>query len=184
MQKIFIDPGHGGEDNGAAYGGRLDYVEEADLNLIIAFLLRAELKALGHYVAMSREEDVFVSLRDRAVDANGWHADAFVSIHCDAWYKETTSGISTHIHPHCSNGTRVLARHIHDALMRSFPAHSNRGIKENNFQVLRDSRMPAVLVECEFVTNEKTRRFLKAPANQLALAKAIAAGINAYAERT
>jgi N-acetylmuramoyl-L-alanine amidase len=34
MQKIFIDPGHGGEDNGAAYGGRLDYVEEADLNLI------------------------------------------------------------------------------------------------------------------------------------------------------
>lgn len=181
--KVFIDPGHGGDDNGAAYGDRLDYVEEDDLNLIIGFLLRSELKLAGHAVTMSREVDTFISLHDRAVDANAWHADYFVSIHCDAWHKDTTSGISTHIHPDCSNATRSFAKAVHDSLVRTFTGHANRGVKESNFQVLRDTRMPAVLIECEFVTNPETRRFLREPANQLALARAIARGIINHAER-
>jgi len=183
LLKVFLDPGHGGDDNGAAFGERLDYLEEDDTNLIIAFLLRAELKAAGHAVALSREEDVFISLHDRATDANAWHADVFVSIHCDAWHELTTKGISTHIHPFCSKGARALAKCLQDALLKDFPGHANRGVNENNCQVLRDSRMPAVLVECEFVSNPDTRKFLKEPANQLKLARAIAQGIQSYAQR-
>ncbi len=183
LLKVFLDPGHGGDDNGAAFGEKYDYIEEDDTNLIIAFLLRSELKACGNAVAVSREEDVFVSLHDRAVDANAWHADVFVSIHCDAWHEQTTRGISTHIHPYCSKDTRALAKCIQDALLIKFPSHMNRGINENNFQVLRESRMPAVLVECEFVSNPETRKFLKEPANQLNLARTIAQGIQSYSER-
>ncbi len=181
--KVFVDPGHGGDDNGAAYGERLDYVEEDDLNLVIAFFLRNELKNMGHAVAISREDDVFVSLHDRAVDANAWHADVFISIHCDAWHEVTTKGISAHIHPYCSKDARIFAKDVHSALLAAFPKHANRGIVENNFQVLRDTRMPAVLIECEFVTNPETRHFLKEPATQLALARAIAQGVNTYAQR-
>ncbi len=181
--KIYLDPGHGGDDNGAAFGDRYDYIEEDDTNLIIAFLLQAELKSLGHAVAMSRTEDVFMSLHDRAVDANAWHADVFLSIHCDAWHEQTTKGISTHIHPYCSKETRNVASHVQAALLAAFPGHINRGVKEDNFQVLRDTRMPAVLIECEFVSNPDTRKFLKEPTNQLSLAKAIARGITTYSER-
>lgn len=181
--KIFLDPGHGGEDNGAAYGDRLDYVQEDDINLIVAFLLRAELKLAGHYVVLSRDRDEFVSLHDRTADANAWHADIFVSIHCDAWHRETTRGISTHIHPLCLPDSRALARHVHLALITAFPGHANRGVRESDFHVLRRSTMPAVLVECEFVTNPETRRFLREPENQLAIARAIAQGIEAYAQR-
>lgn len=181
--KIFLDPGHGGEDNGAAYGGKLDYLEEDDTNLIVAFLLRTELKSAGHHVVLSREKDEFVSLSDRTADANAWHADIFVSIHCDAWHRETTRGISTHIHPDCSPDSRALAKCIHGALTAAFPTHANRGVKESNFHVLRTSKMPAVLIECEFITNPETRRFLREPENQLAIARAISRGVEAYAQR-
>lgn len=181
--KIYLDPGHGGEDNGAAYGDRLDYVEEDDLNLIISFLLRYELKIAGHSVVMSREKDEFVSLSGRTADANARQADIFVSIHCDAWHQETTRGMSTHIHPSCSPDARLLARHIHGSLVSAFPAHANRGIKQSNFHVLRASKMPAVLIECEFVTNPDTRRFLREPENQLSIARAIARGIEEYAQK-
>lgn len=171
--KIMIDPGHGGADNGAAYG----CAEEDDIALSVSYLLRCELEKRGHEVLMTRERDEFVSLSDRCMMANQAGVDLFVSVHCDAWHKTTVSGISTHIYRGASTITDGIARMIHISLMERFPDHVNRGVKLAGFCVLKNTVMPAVLVECEFISNPKMWRFLKEPGNQLAIARAIADGV-------
>lgn len=175
--KIFIDPGHGGNDNGAAWGEKYDYVEEDDLNLIISFLLRCELQLAGFEVKMSREKDEPVTLGRRVALANYWGADVFVSIHADAFHRITAKGISTHIYTHASQESLILATWIQTELTKKFMDHTNRRTRKSNFYVLHHTAMPAVLVECEFISNPETRRFLKEPENQLALAQAIGGGI-------
>lgn len=173
---IVIDPGHGGLDNGAAYG----YVDEDDTNLIISFLLRAELTVLGYESLLTRDRDESVSLRNRCDFANQAGADLFVSIHCDAFHKTTTSGMSVHMHPNGSRRARMLADRIARSLVENFPGHRQRGVRENNFAVLRWTWMPAVLIECEFLSNPETRDFLHEPENQLALARAIAGAVSEF----
>jgi N-acetylmuramoyl-L-alanine amidase len=173
LKTIVIDPGHGGKDNGAAWG----YAEEDDINLGISFLLRCELDKLGFEVLMSRERDEPVSLSRRINFANQVKADLFVSIHCDAFHKVTAHGMSVHVFP-VSGRSRRIAREIREALADRFPDHRDRGVMESNFYVLRETTMPAVLVECEFLSNPDTRRFLREPENQLALAQAISRGIS------
>ena len=170
---IVIDPGHGGQDNGAAYG----YVEEDDTNLIIAFLLRAELASVGREVLLTRERDEFVSLRGRCDFANNVGAAMFISIHCDAFHKTTVSGMSVHIHHNSSQRTRGIAERIARSMAENFPGHLQRGVRESNFAVLRHTRMPAVLIECEFLSNPESRSFLHEPENQLALSRAIAGAV-------
>ena len=171
---ILIDPGHGGKDNGAEYG----YAEEDDTNLSIAYLLRCELQQRGYIVRMTREKDEFVSLSGRVNLANEMRADLFVSIHCDAFHKATAQGMTTHIHPNCSKMSREISHSIQTALSSKFSKHKNRGVRESNFYVLRETKMPAVLCEMEFLSNPDTRKFLREPENQLELARAITAGIN------
>lgn len=181
MIKILADPGHGGDDNGAAWGDKYDYVEEDDLNLIIGFLLRCELQHHGFAVRLSREKDVAVSLADRCALANDWGADIFISIHADAFHNTTASGISTHIYKHSVNvDTYRLGSIIHESMANRLQGHLNRGVQRSNFHVLRKTAMPAVLVEAEFISNPNTRRFLKEPENQLTIAQAISKGVVKY----
>jgi len=175
--KVFIDPGHGGNDNGAAWGEKYDYVEEDDLNLIISFLLRYELILSGFDVRMSREKDEPVTLGRRVALANYFKADIFISIHADAFHTITAKGISTHVYQHASQESLILATWIQTELIKKFMDHTNRRTRKSNFYVLHHTAMPAVLVECEFISNPETRRFLKEPENQLALAQAIGKGI-------
>ena len=173
IKKICIDPGHGGADNGAAWG----HAEEDDINLSVAYLLRCELEKRGVEVVMTREADVYVALADRCMMANQAGVDFFVSIHCDAFHNETASGISTHVFRGASDVSMALADRVQTALLKRFPDHLNRGVKLAGFYVLRHTLMPAVLVECEFISNPETRRFLREPENQLAIARAVAEGI-------
>jgi N-acetylmuramoyl-L-alanine amidase len=173
IKSICIDPGHGGLDNGAAYGE----VNEDDVNLEIGHLLRCLLVRAGFEVIMTRETDQYVSLENRCVLANSLNTDIFLSIHCDAWHTVTTSGISTHIYRGANHITWGLGKAVHKSLTDRFPTHANRGLKLSDFCVLRNTRMPAVLVECEFLSNPEMRRFLCEPENQFALANAIANGI-------
>ena len=178
--RIFIDPGHGGEDNGAAWGEKYDYVEEDDLNLIISFLLRYELLLAGYDVKLSRETDMPVSLSKRCKMANAWDADIFISIHADAFHNVTAKGISTHIYRNSSAETLILATWVHSKLITNFMDNTDRGIRKSDFYVLRKTNMPAILVECEFLSNLLMRRFLKEPENQIRIAKAIAEGVEKY----
>ena len=176
MKFIIVDPGHGGTDNGACWG----YAEEDDTNLSIAYLLRCELKQHGYTIEMTRERDVQVLLSERTAFANNRNADLFVSIHCDAFHRECATGMSTHVYPGCSERSRELANSIQMALTNRFLKHKNRGVFESDFYVLRKTKMPAVLIECEFLSNTETRKFLREPENQLDLAQTITKGIREY----
>ena len=173
FRKICVDPGHGGDDNGAQWGD----AHEDDINLAVAYLLRSELEKSGFEVVMTRERDVYVSLADRCRIANNSKADLFVSIHCDAWHDVTVKGISTHVYLGANEFSHRVGDAILETLLIMFPEHVNRGVKMSNFYVLRNTIMPAVLIECEFLSNPATRAFLKEPENQLSIAQAIVAGI-------
>jgi len=176
MCHVVVDPGHGGLDNGAAYG----YVHEDDTNLSIGFYLNYELLVAETSNILTREKDEFVSLSQRIFVANQERAELFVSIHCDAFHNQTVSGITVHINESPSmldiKAASIFASH----LRASFPYHRHRGIKQSNFMVLRDTPMPAVLIECEFLSNPDTRAFLKEPEHQRDLAKALRRGSLEY----
>jgi len=177
IKKIFIDPGHGGTDNGAAWGDKLNYVEEDDANLSIAFFLKYELLLMNDYqIKLSRETDQYIHLSERCRLANEWKASCFISIHCDAFHNRTVSGMSVHCYK-----KNMLAYSLMDQMAWAFPTHKMRGVKESpEFHVLKGTKMKAVLIECEFLSNLRTRRFLKEPENQVDMAKAIKKGINKF----
>ncbi|WP_017470607.1 N-acetylmuramoyl-L-alanine amidase [Amphibacillus jilinensis] len=158
MTKIFIDPGHGGKDPGAVANG----LQEKDIVLDIAKRIQSK---LGDYndvqVKLSRTNDTFVSLTNRAKDANDWGADYFVSIHINA-------GGGTGYEDFIFNGNVSQAtRDNQDELNKanvSATGFNNRGKKSANFAVLRQTNMPAVLTENGFIDNATDANNLKSAA--------------------
>jgi len=176
--KVMIDPGHGGNDNGAAWGSKLDYIEEDDTNLSIANLVYLMLQLNGLKVDLTRTRDEYITLTERAAMANRLNSDIFVSIHCDAFHKETANGMTVYHYEGTKNQKTVkLAHCIADQMAWTFKDHRFRGVKTAKYTVLEKTRMPAVLIECEFVSNPETRRFLKEPEKQFLLAESITGGI-------
>jgi len=174
--QIIIDPGHGGLDNGASYG----YIDEDDTNLAIGYYLNYELLLAGILNDLTRKYDEATSLHQRVCYTNIKQPELFLSIHCDAFHNRTVSGITVHIYEHPSASAIHAADIIAEQLKMRFPDHRHRGIKKSNFEVLRDTNVPAVLVECEFLSNPIARKFLKKPENQRNLAKTLKRGCVKY----
>jgi N-acetylmuramoyl-L-alanine amidase len=175
--KICIDAGHGGTDSGAA-GTQPFRLEEKDFNLKLAVFLEEELESRGHWVAMTRRRDRTLRLSDRADFANRLGADFFVSIHANAFEDPGPEGMEVFHFPGSSTG-RSAANLVLSSMTENFPDHTNRGVKEKNLAVLRLTRMTAILIECEFISNPIQLQFLADPQNQQDLAVAIAEGIDA-----
>jgi N-acetylmuramoyl-L-alanine amidase len=173
--KICIDAGHGGSDPGAI-GTDPFRLTEKESNLHLAVHLERELENRGHWVVMTRRQDRTLSLSARAAFANRLEAEFFVSIHANAASSAAAEGMEVYHFPASTRGGAAAAS-ILGAMLGAFPGHRNRGIKEANFAVLRLTAMPAVLVECEFLTNPDQLRFLADPDQQQALAAAIAGGV-------
>ncbi|MDY0393324.1 N-acetylmuramoyl-L-alanine amidase [Virgibacillus halophilus] len=180
MKKIFIDPGHGGSDPGANANG----MKEKDLTLAIALKLRQilENEYTGHSLKFSRTSDVDRSLRQRTNDANAWNADYLLSIHINA-------GGGTGFESYIYNGsygskaeTNRLRTLIHDQVVLA-SGFRDRGKKEDNFHMLRESAMPAVLTENGFIdggdaNNLKQNAFLEKVARGHAKGLAAALGLS------
>ena len=173
---VVLDPGHGGDHNGAEYGG----VKEKDLNLAIASQAAALLEEAGVTVLMTRTDDSYVDLYDRTALANGQKADLFVSVHCNANVEhDDVTGIYTCSHSQGTNGWR-LAQLLHQT-MRGATGAEDFGMEERpNLAVLRTSLMPAALVECGFMSTVSELEKLVQPAYQAQLARGIADGVLAY----
>ena len=171
--KIIIDPGHSGSDSGAVSKGAI----EKDINLSIALFLQYELLLKNYEVFLTRTDDKTLSLPDRCGIANIMKADLFISIHCDAFNTERPSGMTVFKFPSAKHN---LAECIQTELARDFQTHIQRGVKEERFYVLRKTKMPSVLIECEFITNTDGREFLLRPENHVNLAHSIANGIEAF----
>ncbi|CEN91715.1 S-layer protein [[Clostridium] sordellii] len=174
--KVFIDPGHGGDDSGAPGLGSKN---EDDLNLEVAMKVKKKLEAKNIDVKMSRESDEFIKLGERANMANQYGADVFVSIHQNSVDNaESVHGIETYYHPNKSM-YEPLAKDIQDNAINQTGAKS-RGVKSSNLAVLRESNMPSSLFESGFVTNLQEYNKLINPSYQDKLATGIVEGIETY----
>lgn len=142
---VVIDAGHGGEDGGA-YRFR---ATEKDLTLDLAKRLDHLLRENGIKTVMTRTEDVQVPLEERGAIANRYPNAIFVSIHFNAHRDADTTGLETY---YLSPEGARLGSMVQAQLSRRFNT-KNRGLKSNNLKVLRDSKCPAILIECGFLTN-------------------------------
>ncbi|CRH88546.1 N-acetylmuramoyl-L-alanine amidase [Chlamydia trachomatis] len=138
---------------------------------------------MGYKTIMTRATDVYVDLSKRAAIANQNKADVFVSIHCN--HSSNTSALGTEIYFY--NDKNILRTRKSESLGKSILAFMQkngalreRKVKEGNFAVIRETTMPAVLVETGFLSNSKERAALLDARYRSHLAKGIAEGIHAF----
>lgn len=177
---VLIDPGHGGNDKGTQ-SKRDKNIYEKDLNLEIAKKVANKLsKHEDVQVLVTRSDDKYVSLDERVNTAKKNSVDALVSIHLNAQEDETTAtGIETWYRAGATDGSKKLAESVQQTML-SYVKEKDRGILENNFEVLRDSDMPAILVECGFLTNPQDEKKLLDKKHQNQLAEGIIQGILSF----
>ncbi|WP_449355107.1 peptidoglycan-binding protein [Virgibacillus natechei] len=172
--KIFLDAGHGGHDP----GGKGHGLREKDVVLDIALKTADELTSnfRGVNVQLSRTDDTFVELEERANMANNWGADYFVSFHVNV-FNGTAGGFESFIYNgNVSNETRNRQEDIHSYLSNRIPVN-DRGMKRENFSVLRNTHMSAILLEYMFIDNWAENAYLKDASNRSQLASITAEAI-------
>ncbi|MFW6270857.1 MAG: N-acetylmuramoyl-L-alanine amidase, partial [Bacillota bacterium] len=175
---IVIDPGHGGFDPGAIGPSGLT---EKEVNLDIAIKVNDILSDSLDNIILTRETDRFVSLRRRAEIANKAEANLFVSIHVNASNKGYSSGTETYIAPQKTGKSLTLADNLQNYLVNSLDL-VDRGIKSDNFYVIKFTEMPAALVEVAFISNNREENLLSSNSFIEKAAGAIAEGIVKYIE--
>ena len=175
--KIVIDPGHSGTvEPGACATG----VRECDVVLAIAKLLANQLDEQGYEVLLTRTGDIATDeLAFRAELANANGADVFISIHANSAASPAAHGTEVYHYPGSAQGKRLAA--CLQARLVAELSTVDRGVKAANFQVLRETDCPAVLVEVAFISNATDRLLLTGYAGQLAAAVALASGLADYA---
>jgi N-acetylmuramoyl-L-alanine amidase len=167
---VVIDAGHGGFDRGGIPGQR---VPEKTMTLNVAQRLKAVLTAYGYRVVMTRDSDLFVPLGTRVAIANSYRDAIFVCIHFNAARRGSANGIETYFY---SSQSLPLASAIHYYVAGGAPT-PNRGVRRRGFYVLRKTTIPAVLVECGFLTNATEANYAQSSDYQQKLAEEIGRGI-------
>ena len=167
---VVIDPGHGGSDRGGIPGQR---IAEKTVALDVAQRLQRALEREGYHTIMTRDEDVFVPLSQRVAIANSYRNAIFVCIHFNAAGRSGANGIETYYY---SSESAPLAAGIHRNVVAGAPSE-NRGVRRRGYYVLRKTRIPAVLVECGFLTNPLEAEFAQMAGYRQKLANEIANGI-------
>lgn len=176
---IVLDPGHGGFDTGAACHS----CEEKTLALSTALLTKKYLNELGYKVVMTRTRDIFIPLKKRATIANTTNGKLFLSLHYNSEKATSASGIEVFFYDSKNKWKRTssekLAKNILSRMLDRTGAPS-RGVKTGNFHVLRETKMPSILIEGGFITHDKERSQLTDIKYQEQIAKAIAEGVDVY----
>jgi N-acetylmuramoyl-L-alanine amidase len=172
FRTVVIDPGHGGHDNGGQWGK----VYEKHLALDTATRLEANLKRMGYQTVMTRRSDYFVSLPQRVAIGNSYRNAIFVALHFNYTWKENVCGLETYYY---SSEGQKLAQYVQQSLVRQTRT-VDRNAKFARFYVIRNSTLPAILVEGGFVTNEQERERMKSGDFREAIARGVAEGIQRY----
>jgi N-acetylmuramoyl-L-alanine amidase len=172
FRTVVIDPGHGGHDNGGQWGK----VYEKHLALDTAVRLENNLKRMGYQTVMTRRSDYFITLPQRVSVANRCSNAIFVSIHYNYTWKEQVSGLETFYYSH--EGQK-LAQYVQSSLVRHTKT-VDRNAKFARFYVIRNCRLPAILVEGGFVSNERERTRMKSAYFRESIARGVAEGIQRY----
>ena len=174
---VVIDPGHGGPDPGAiGIGG----IRETDVVLEVSKIVKNLLSEKGVKVRLTRKNEVDLDLPPRVSFANNTDADIFVSIHANAsrGKRRDINGLETFYYRGWRG--RLLAKKIQKQILRVSPGSPDRGVKQGRFYVIKNTRMPAVLVEIGFLTGRLDARRLEKTSHRKRIAYAIAKGILEY----
>ncbi len=176
---IVIDAGHGGFDLGA----HSQTYEEKEICLKTALYLRKYLEKAGYHVIMTRSRDEYLPLKKRAEIANQSKCQILISIHCNSAKNTSAKGIeifyTQKTEPWRAKKSKQLAQTILSSLLSQTGADS-RGIKEGNFCVIRETKMPSILIETGFLTNEEERKKLNNDFYLDTVAKSITSGVDQY----
>jgi N-acetylmuramoyl-L-alanine amidase len=215
LQRLILDPGHGGKDPGAVgRGGTL----EKEVVLDVALRLKSRLEGYGFEVLLTRECDEHVPLVRRSQYAAEQKANLFISIHANAAENRSACGFETYFLSEAKTDWEraVAAREnavieyergdsaslgdeleliLADLAQNEYLVESSqlaatiqeravpqarvldRGVRQANFYVLRQNYMPAVLVECGFISNASEEKLLRSPQHRDRLADGISRGI-------
>ena len=198
--RIVLDAAHGGTDTGAVnavYG-----LKEKDLSLDICKRLKILLEASGYQVSLTREQDVYLPLKNRSRFANETKADLFLSIHLNAAMNKEVVGIETFVMTPV--GQRSTGRSLTEAddlkyfkgndfdygnvcfgylLQKTLVTRMNatdRGLKRARFAVLKDLEMPGLLTELGFLSNSESASRLGNEKTRQLLAEGLLEGIDSY----
>lgn len=176
MTNILIDAGHGPNTPGKRSPDGL--LREFDFNSAVARLTKHYLLLEGIEVQFVHDSVKDVPLLERITFANKQKVDAYVSIHANAFGNgwNEAQGIETYIYPSAGKNTAALASLLHNSLLLACN-RKDRGVKKANFAVLRETTMPAVLIECGFMTNQEEAKLLLTKSFRVQCARAIAFGI-------
>ena len=183
---VVIDAGHGGKDSGALSGYGL---MEKNINLTVALITKELIKEFDKdiEIVLTRNKDKFIELSDRADIAKAFEPDLFISLHCDASFKEKRDGLTIYLQNGKSNNSKTRMDNYQSALKFSLILNTilteqlkikSNGIDFANYQVLRETIdfMPCMLLEMGFITNGVESSYLEKKGQQgiaYALAKAI-----------
>ena len=186
---VIIDAGHGGRDGGASADD--DGTLEKDLNLAVAKKLEALLKTANVRVVMTREHDVELASPDsdhkKRDDLNARLAIAeeaenaiFVSIHMNKFPVAKYSGLQVYYSPNHEKSSALAERIQSDAAAWSTGNARRPKAADESIYLLHHMEIPAVLVECGFLSNYEEKELLKTDAYQKKLAVSIYASILQY----
>jgi len=166
---IVLDPGHGGKDPGATIS---DLIEKT-LNLDIAKRVQALLKADSRFdVYMTRENDTFIELIERAKFANNKNADLFVSIHNNSMPKNFSGSMILYNASKISSN-KILAENFYEKVGKASGLTGIGARSREDLVVLKNINMPGVLVEVACMSNIKDRRELRKESFKQKIAQSI-----------
>ncbi|WP_445506335.1 N-acetylmuramoyl-L-alanine amidase [Niallia sp. 03190] len=170
---IVIDPGHGGKDSGTiGIFGTL----EKDLTIRTAHLLADKLKTAGSNVILTRSNDSFLSLQNRVNLSSSLHADAFISIHYDSVQDPTIMGMTSYYY---TSSQKELANELHESIIEATNL-TDRGVRQNNYFVLRENTQPATLLELGYLSNASEEQLVATQKYQETVSTAIYQGLANY----
>lgn len=191
---VFLDVGHGGSDSGAQYYG----IKEKDLNLQMGKKMQKDLEKAGYTVIMSRTDDTYLDIQsERSTMAINSGAEIFISLHNNAMPGNSfVNGIETYYYQYDPNYQPVINQAMHndpDRLLKSaalanaihsnlidYTGASDRGVRRETFAVLRETALPAILLEFGYMSNYDEVQRLLTDSYQHTLSKALLEGVNTY----
>ena len=197
IKTICLDPGHGGKDTGKIDKKNL----EKKYTLLLAQEVAALLQKSGFKVLMTRNQDQTLDLSDRPFIAKRNNADLFVSLHYNAAASSDVRGVEVYCltppgfnssnegggksdrHSYTGNAQNdsnvLLGYQMLKTITRALPLE-DRGLKRSRFEVLRESKMPAILIEGGFMTSPADGKLIYDAAFRKKMAQAVVDGILAY----
>jgi N-acetylmuramoyl-L-alanine amidase len=169
---IVVDAGHGGKDPGTT---SVMGTPEKTINLQIAHKLADMLRQAGYRVVMTREGDTYIDKEERAAMTNRINPDLFVSVHCDSNGSSSHKGFTVYIARQPSWASTKIGRQLENSLSNA--GIPSKGLRNADYVVLVQTRCPAVLVECGFLSNYDDASNLTKSWYQTKVARGIADGI-------